>query len=198
MREKANVSLEAVGYCMASLEWTDMRSQPVVYHGSPVPLEKFDNKKGGVFFTEDYYEATGFAGTPDNTYEGFLNFKKPLVVDAKGAKWDEINTPYGNSTQEVVSNAEKDGYDGIVFKNIIDNTFDDAEVGTPGNIYYAYKPEDAFVNESQLEDIWNKAQSELPMLTGKEFNRGYKAGANRVAKSTRGEKPKHKKGKGAK
>ena len=137
-----------------------VRSQPIVYHGSPVPLEKFDNKKGGVFFTEDYYEATGFAGTPDNTYEGFLNFKKPLVVDAKGAKWDEINTPYGNSTQEVVSKAGKDGYDGIVFKNIIDNTFDDAEVGTPGNIYYAYNPEDAFVNESQLEDIWKQANEQ--------------------------------------
>lgn len=135
-----------------------VRAKPVVYHGSPVPLKKFSNKKGGVFFTEEYADATGFAGTPDNVYEGYLDFKKPLVVDAKGAKWDELDTKFGKSTQEVIANAKKDGYDGVVFKNVIDNIADDAEAGIPGNIYYAYKPEESFINESQLTDIWKKAQ----------------------------------------
>lgn len=133
-----------------------VKARPVVYHGSPVPLKKFSNKKGGVYFTEEYADATGFAGTPDNVYEGYLNFKKPLVIDAKGKKWDELNTRWGKSTQEVVGNAKKEGYDGVTFKNVIDNAMDDADAGTPGNIYFAFEPETAFVNESQLTDLWNK------------------------------------------
>lgn len=136
-----------------------VKAQTPAYHGSPVPLKRFSDKKGGVFFTEEYSDATGFAGSPDNVYEGYLNFKKPLVIDANGAKWNQLDTKYGESTQEVVSRAQKDGYDGIVFKNIVDNVMDDAEVGTPGTIYYAYKPQDAFINESQLTDIWKKAHN---------------------------------------
>lgn len=133
------------------------KSQKIVYHGSPVPLKSFSNKKGGVFFTEEYADATGFAGSPDNVYEGYLNFDKPLVIEANGAKWDKLNTKYGKSTQEVISNAKKDGYDGVIFKDIIDNVADDAESGLPGTIYYAYKPKDAFLNDSQVKDIWNQA-----------------------------------------
>lgn len=133
-----------------------VKKQPIVYHGSKVPLKSFSNKKGGVYFTEEYADATGFAGSPDNVYEGYLNFKKPLEIDAKGAKWDKLNTKYGKSTQEVISNAQKDGYDGVVFKNIVDNAMDTAGIGE-STIYYAYKPKDAFLNESQLIDIFNKA-----------------------------------------
>ena len=131
-------------------------SQPIVYHGSPAALEKFE-KGRGAFFTDDYADATGFAGTPDNVYEGYLDFAKPLVIDAQGKKWDELTTEYGRSTQEVVSNANKEGYDGVVFKNIIDNIFDDADFGLPGTIYYAFEPSESFKNESQLIDIWEKA-----------------------------------------
>ena len=87
-----------------------------------------------------------------------MNFKKPLEIDAKGAKWDELNTKYGESTMEVISNAEKEGFDGVIFKNIVDNTMDTAEVGGEATVSYAFKPEDAFINESQLTDIWKKAQ----------------------------------------
>ena len=138
-----------------------VKKQPVVYHGSPIPLKSFSNKKGGAFFTDEYADATGFAGSPDNVYEGYLNFKKPLVIDAKGAKWDELNTKYGKSTQEVVSNAQKEGYDGVTFKNIIDNIADDAEAGLPGTIHYAFNPRDSFLNESQLIDIWNRANQKM-------------------------------------
>ena len=142
--------------------------QPVVYHGSPVPLKSFSNKKGGVFFTRSMEDASGFAGTPDNVYEGFLNFKKPLVIDAKGAKWDALDTKYGKSTQEVISNAKKDGYDGVVFNNIIDNIADDADAGIPDTIYYAYKPEDSFINESQLTDFYNRITTDTGATLQKE------------------------------
>lgn len=110
-----------------------------------------------MFFTEEYADATGFAGSPDNVYEGYLNFKNPLEIDAKGAKWDEIDSKWGNSTVEINSKAQEAGYDGVIFRNVIDNIADDAEAGMPGNIYYAIKPEDAFLNESQLAEVWEKA-----------------------------------------
>lgn len=140
--------------------------QPIAYHGSRIPLKKFSNKKGGIFFTSEYADATGYSGGLENVYEGYLNFKKPLEIDAKGAKWDNLNTKYGKSTQEIVSNAEKDGYDGIIFKNIVDNIMDTEGMGE-STVYYAYKPQDAFLNESQLTDIWNKANQKLPTTTAK-------------------------------
>ena len=138
-----------------------VKAQVPVYHGSPVPLKKFLNKKGGVFFTDSMEDASGFAGSPDNIYEGYLNFKKPLVIDAKGRKWDDLKTKWGRTTQEVVSNARKEGYDGVTFKNIIDNVMDDADSGVPGTIHFAHEPETAFINESQLTDLWNKAKGEI-------------------------------------
>lgn len=136
-----------------------VKKQPVVYHGSSSgPLERFDNKKGGAFFTEEYSDAAGYAGDPDNVYEGYLHFKKPLIIDAKGAKWDNLNTKFGKTTQEIVGNAEKAGYDGVTFKKIVDNVMDTAGMGE-STVHYAIKPEDAFVNESQLIDIWNKAHN---------------------------------------
>lgn len=133
-----------------------VKSRELSYHGSPTPLKQFHNKNG-VFFTNSMEDASGFGGNPDNVYEGHLNFKKPLVIDAKGAKWDELNTKYGKSTQQVISNAQKDGFDGIVFKNIVDNAGDTADFGGQSTVSYAYKPKTSFLNESQLTDFWNKA-----------------------------------------
>ena len=138
--------------------------QPKVYHGSPVKLKQF-NEKEGIFFTDDYADATGFAGSPDNIYEGYLNFKNPLTIDAKGRKWDNIVSKYGKSTQEVISNAERDGYDGVIFKNIIDNIGDDVDSGTPGTIYYAFNPRKSFLNESQLTDFYNQAVKEVKPIS---------------------------------
>lgn len=136
-----------------------IKSQEPTYHGSPTPLKKFNNNQG-TFFTNDYYDATGFGGNPDHVYEGYLNFKKPLVIDAKGAKWDELNTKFGKTTREVVANAQKAGYDGVTFKNIIDNAMDDAEAGSPGTIHYAVRPGESFLNESQLKDLHKQAHAE--------------------------------------
>lgn len=130
----------------AKVSQAGLYDQPV-YHGSPVPLKKFSNKKGGVFFTSSMENASGFAGNPDNVYEGYLHFKNPLVIDAKGAKWDALKTKYGTTTQEVINNAQKEGYDGVTFKNIVDNVMDTEGVGGTDTIHYAFKPEDAFLNE---------------------------------------------------
>jgi len=129
-------------------------SQPKMYHGTRENLTKFDNR--GTYFTDDFFVADGFA-SGENIYEGYLNFKNPLVIDAKGKKWDNLKTKYGESTQEILSNVDSKKYDGVIFKNIRDNIFDTEGYGDPGNVFFAFNGSKSFKNESQLIDIWNKA-----------------------------------------
>lgn len=132
-----------------------VKAQPVVYHGTSANLKSFNNKQG-TYFTDDYMNADGYA-SGNNVYEGHLNLKNPLVIDAKGKLYNDLKTEYGKSTNEIVGNVDKSKYDGVIFKNIKDNFIDDAESQDPGTIYYAFKPRDSFLNESQLTDIWKKA-----------------------------------------
>lgn len=134
-----------------------VKAQPMVYHGSNVPIKKFSNEQG-TFFTDDMMNADGYAGG-ENVYEGYLNLKNPLVIDAKGALHRQLDTKWGKTTQEVVANVDKSKYDGVIFKNIKDSWIDDADVETPGTIYYAFKPRDSFLSEFQLTDIWKKAHN---------------------------------------
>ena len=64
-----------------------------------------------------------------------------MIIDAKGKKWDEIDTPYGKSTQEVVGNLDTKKYDGIIFNNIKDSWIDDEEAQDPATIYWVAKSE---------------------------------------------------------
>lgn len=135
-----------------------VKSQPVVYHGSNTPLKQFSNKQG-TFFTDDYMNADGYA-SGENVYEGHLNLKKPLIIDAKEVRYDNLKTQYGTTTQEIVGNVDNKKYDGVIFKNIKDSFSDAEEIDqVPGTIYYAFKPKDSFLNESQLKDIWKQAHS---------------------------------------
>ena len=74
----------------------DKSGKPLtVYHGSP---DEFDEFMGATYFTEDYFNADGYAG--DGTvYEVYLSIKKPLIIDGQDKKWDNIETQYGTSTR---------------------------------------------------------------------------------------------------
>lgn len=130
-----------------------VKSQTLVYHGSAEPLEGFN--ESGAFFTDDMMNAEGYAGG-ENVYEGYVDLKNPLVIDAKDAKWDELDTPYGKSTQAVVANMPKEN-DGVIFKNVKDSWIDDADAQDPGTIYYVANANKQFLNEEQLVDLYNKA-----------------------------------------
>ena len=109
----------------------DENGEPkVVYHGTGATFDVFE---GHSFFTDDWYNADGYAGG-ENIYEVFLNTKNPLVVDAKGKKWDELDEPYG-STQGVVGELDTKKYDGVVFNNIKDSWIDDADYQDAGVVY---------------------------------------------------------------
>ena len=133
-----------------------VKAQRLVYHGSSTKLKKFD--KRGTFFTDDYMNADGYANGGDNVYEGYINFKNPLVIDAKGRMWNDLETPYGASTQEVVGNVDSKKFDGVIFKNIKDSWMDDADFQDPSTVYYAFDPTKTFLNRDQLIDLFNRTK----------------------------------------
>lgn len=118
-----------------------------VYHGSKTAgFTVFDGSQGQgnykfgknkvTFFTESERVANSYIPTKDTggIYEGYLNLKNPLIIDADGSYWNTIDY-YGDgsllaTTNEIVQDAlnggeyDADGnwipYDGVIFKNIVD------------------------------------------------------------------------------
>ena len=107
----------------------------VVYHGSQTEFSEFASDS---YFTDDWFNADGYAGG-EYVYEVYLSIKNPLILDCDGKKWDEIDTPYGTSTQEVCGNVDRKKYDGIIFNNIKDSWIDDADYQDAGTIYFTFK-----------------------------------------------------------
>jgi hypothetical protein len=107
----------------------------IVYHGSKYEITEL---YGGMYFTDDYMNADGYAGG-EYVYEVFLSIKEPLVLDCDGNKWDELESVYGSSTQEVVSNLDTDKYDGVIFNNIKDSWIDDVDYQDPSTVYYCIR-----------------------------------------------------------
>ena len=109
----------------------DENGEPlVVYHGTNAEFTIFND---GAYFTDDYMNADGYAGG-ENVLEVFIKIKNPFIFNANRRKWDNLNSKYGSSTQEIVSNLDENKYDGVIFNNINDNWFDDS--GFPQNVYY--------------------------------------------------------------
>jgi hypothetical protein len=124
----------------------DENGEPLVlYHGT---TEDFSVFLGGSYFTDDYMNADGYA-SGEIVLETFLNIKKPLVIKARGRKWDNLKNKYGNSTREIVSSIDETKYDGVIFDRINDNWFDD-ENGEPQNVYFTINP-----NQIKLADGTN-------------------------------------------
>lgn len=108
----------------------------IVYHGSEF---EFDEFIGDCYFTDDFYIADGYA-SGEYVYEVYLSMKNPLILDCDGRKWDDIETPYGTTTQGVVGNVDRSKYDGIIFTNIKDSWIDDVDYQDPSVVYVPFNP----------------------------------------------------------
>jgi hypothetical protein len=98
----------------------DENGEPlVVYHGTDRPgFESF--QKGYSFFTDDKEVANTYQyGKEGAVYDLFLSIKSPLVIDAKGATYEDIGG--GKSLDTYAKEAKEIGkYDGLVVKNVKD------------------------------------------------------------------------------
>lgn len=102
-----------------------------VYHGTEHEFTTFHD---GAFFTDDYMIADGYANG-EIVLEVFLKIERPLVVDAKGRKWDDLKSKYGKSTRDICGNIPLE-YDGVIFRNIKDSVIDDADYQDPVTVYF--------------------------------------------------------------
>lgn len=66
-----------------------------------------------------------------NVMPVYLRMKNPLVVDAQGRSWDEVN-------YDAVARARAGGHDGLIIRNVIDSTT--AETAIPTTIRAVFNP----------------------------------------------------------
>lgn len=141
----------------------------VLYHGSNATdttvftKDKFGDR-GVTFLTDDPDIADTYRNNEGKRYELYADIKNPLVIDAKGSYWSNIDY-YGDgslltTTDEIVKDALNGGeldsngkfvpYDGVVFKNVIDRGrhFHKAIGNRASNIYVAF-------NSNQIKSIDN-------------------------------------------
>ena len=98
-------------------------------------------------------------------YAVFLNLRNPYIFDCEGRDWKRVKRRNGKffSTDDIVREVKAgkygDGYDGVIFKNIVDGSH---KLGA-SNVYVAFKPnqiKSAFNNagtfNSRKYDIFNQ------------------------------------------
>ena len=82
-----------------------------------------------------------------------MTIRNPLIIDAKEKKWDDIETPYGTSTQEVVGSIDRNKYDGVIFKNIKDSWIDDVDYQDASTVYVTFSPNQ--IKSTENGGSWN-------------------------------------------
>jgi len=128
----------------------DKNDKPlVVYHGSQEDIGEFHD--GMTFFTDDYYNADGYAGG-EFVYDVYLSIQKPLIIDAEDKKWDDLNLPEGMTTVEIAGKIDKSKYDGVIFYNIKDSWIDDEDFQDAGTIYVVFSAKQIRQYQSDADD----------------------------------------------
>ena len=130
----------------------DSEVKETVYHGTTAEFSDFE---GGAFFTDDYWNADGYA-SGERIVEAKIKLNNPMIIDADGKKWDEINNPLGTSTTEIISNVNEEEYDGVVFNNIKDSWIDDVDYQDAGTVYYVFSNDQILIEPT--EDVRFRAE----------------------------------------
>lgn len=74
----------------------------------------------------NYYDENGYLKI--NIIEAQIFLLNPLIIDCENNFWDSIKTPTEmggkgfKTTDQITKFAKKNGYDGVIFKNIIDGS----------------------------------------------------------------------------
>ncbi|MDY4592445.1 MAG: hypothetical protein SO434_03485, partial [Eubacteriales bacterium] len=121
----------------------------------------------GHFFGVDINNAGGYG---NRIYEVFLNIKKPLVIDCKGASYSYIMfNGQARDTYEWAAYAKAKGYDGVIFKNIRDGV-DYGAMQQPTDEYVAFYSNQikltTNLNPTSDQDIRYSRKSPAPSQVG--------------------------------
>lgn len=82
-----------------------------------------------------------------DVYPVYLNLENPKIIECNGSMHDDVNGT-GMTTRELAAEAMAEGYDGIIFRNIVD-PFE------PMDVYVAF-------SSNQIKDINNENPTENP------------------------------------
>lgn len=110
------------------------------YDTSHEPFTVFERNPDGIrntghFFSSYQQNAFDYGY---NTYDVFLNLRNPLVIDAQGSSYVAItHNGEERDTYGWAAFAETSGYDGVIFRNVIDGVGYGA-MQTPGTDYVAF------------------------------------------------------------
>ena len=104
------------------------------------------------------WEGTGWKRRMINPYKGtyacYLNIENPLEVDAEGSKWSEI--PYGGkkfTTRDLAKIAKRNGNDGVIIRNVLDNGSGASSTSTPSTVTIAF-------NSNQVKSVDNTSPTD--------------------------------------
>ena len=74
--------------------------------------------RNGFFFADDYDNAGGYGST---VYKVYLNVTNPLIIECNGQNYSSIDfNGITHDTYEWAEYAKQNGYDGVIFRNIVD------------------------------------------------------------------------------
>jgi hypothetical protein len=170
------ISSEIAARVLPETKVASETNQPIVaYHATGKEINQLDPAMAsgksagtGTFFSSNPYTASTYAlGESPNVIPAYLDFKRPMVVDAQGANWNRLNkkakvdlpdakqTTLGRifgdelryvddyaSTDDLARYAKQQGYDGLVVRNVVDHgpagRFSTDEALEPSDIYVAF------------------------------------------------------------
>jgi uncharacterized protein YjbI with pentapeptide repeats len=142
----------------------DTKNPIVVYHGTQTggftefKPEKRDPHHNAFYFTDTIGVAETYVGRsfprelPDpahdpaekGIYRLYIRLLNPMVVDAAGKHWRELSdwrAPHLSKTYEIAKWAQDHGFDGVIFKNIIDDGGKGPfRIPVPATVYAVFDP----------------------------------------------------------
>lgn len=111
----------------ASEYFKDSKITSPVYCAVKCESYEFKPTGNGVgFFFSNSEEVARSYSPVGKTHEVYLNIKNPLVINAKGSVWSNLPEPEGYDWQVEFTTwtaaewAQKNGYDGVIIKNVKD------------------------------------------------------------------------------
>lgn len=123
----------------ALLEWIGKHSPrnpdqtpKIVFHGATSDREPFA-RASGIWFSSEPSIASAYVSARStfmsargelpsgNVYPAYIRMENPMIVDANGERWDEIeidNCCY--TTDDLIDMAREQGFDGLIVQNVND------------------------------------------------------------------------------
>ncbi|NDV46104.1 hypothetical protein D0T49_03490 [Paludibacter sp. 221] len=115
--------------------WNEKTKDYNTLHSDFTIFKNTYDEQSGHFFNSEFDNAGGYGST---VYETFLNLRNPLVIDAKGSHFSDIeHNGEWKDTYEWAEYARKSRKDGVIFNNVSDGV-DYGDLATPTNDYVAF------------------------------------------------------------